>query len=145
MRTWLFPSAAAFLGLLLAACASEKSHRAEVAYFEQHVKPVLQANCLRCHQGAQAPARLDLTDGHRALASVSPRTGRPFIIPGDPDCSLIIAAVTRRGTHPRLMPRLELSLTEDEIGELSEWIEDGAYWPKDESGNLRPTFNPENP
>jgi hypothetical protein len=131
--------------VLLAACTSLKSHRAEAAYFEAHVKPVFQANCLRCHQGPQAPARLNLADGVSARASVSPRTGRPFIIPGDPDCSLIVAAVTRMGTHPLLMPKLEVSLTEDEIGELSEWIEDGAYWPEGEAGKLKPVFNPENP
>lgn len=130
---------------ILAACTSLKSHRAEAAYFEAHVKPVFQANCLRCHQGAQAPARLNLADGQSARASISPRTGRPFIIPGDPDCSLIIAAVTRMGTHPRLMPKLELSLTEDEIGMISEWIEDGASWPEGEAGKLQPVFNPENP
>lgn len=130
---------------ILAACTSLKSHRAKSAYFEAHVKPVFQANCLRCHQGPQAPARLNLADGQSARASVSPRTGRPFIIPGDPDCSLIIGAVTRMGTHPRLMPKLDVSLTEDEIGEISEWIEDGAYWPEGEAGKLRPVFNPENP
>lgn len=134
----------AMLGIL-AACTSLKSHRAEAAYFEAHVKPIFQANCLSCHQGAQAPARLNLADGQSARASISPRTGRPFIIPGDPDCSLIIAAVTRMGTHPRLMPKLELSLTEDEIGMISEWIEDGAYWPDGEAGKLQPVFNPENP
>ena len=144
MKNWLLP-AAALLGLILAACASPKSHEAETAYFEEHVKPVFQANCLRCHQGPQAPARLDLSNGRSALAAVSPRTKKPFIIPGFPSGSLIIAAVTRWGTHPQLMPRLDVSLTEDEIGELTEWIEDGAYWPKDERGNLRPTFNPENP
>ena len=130
---------------LLAACSTLKSHRAEEAYFAEHVKPVLQANCLRCHAGPQSPARLNLADGKSALTSVSPRTGRPFIIPGDPDCSLIISAVTRMGTHPRLMPKLDLSLTEDEIGELSEWIEDGAYWPEGEAGKLKAVFNPENP
>ncbi len=140
-----FLFATAVFGLTFVACSSLKSHRAEAAYFEAHVKPVLQANCLRCHQGAQAPARLDLRDSRAALASVSPRTGRPFIIAGDPDSSLLISAVTRRGTHPRLMPRLELSLTEDEIGDLSEWIEDGAYWPADEGGTLRAIYNPENP
>ncbi len=130
---------------LPAACTSLNSHRAEAAYFQTHVKPVFQANCLRCHNGPQAPARLNLADGQSARASVSPRTGRPFIIPGDPDCSLIIAAVTRMGTHPRLMPKLDVSLTEDEIGEISEWIEDGAFWPEGEAGKLKPVFNPENP
>ncbi len=143
MNVYLLPIAVTLS--LLVACSSLKSQRAEAAYFEAHVKPVFQANCLRCHQGPQAPARLNLTDGESASASVSPRTGRPFIIPGDPDCSLIIAAVTRSGTHPRLMPRLDVSLTEDEIGELSEWIEDGAYWPEGDAGKLQPVFNPENP
>jgi mono/diheme cytochrome c family protein len=143
MNFHLLPAAVIF-GLLVA-CTSPKSHPTEAAYFETHVKPVFQANCLRCHQGPQAPARLDLTDGKTARASVSSRTGRPFIIPGDPDCSLIIAAVTRLGTHPRIMPRLDVSLTEDEIGEISEWIEDGAYWPEGEAGKLKPVFNPENP
>lgn len=130
---------------MMTACACVQGDRAEAAYFEAHVRPVFQANCLRCHQGPQAPARLNLADRQSALTSISQRTGRPFIIPGDPDCSLIIAAVTRRGTHPRLMPRLDVSLTEDEIGELSEWIEDGAYWPEGEAGKLKPVFNPENP
>jgi mono/diheme cytochrome c family protein len=146
MNTQSLPlSLLALAGLLLAACASSESPASKAAYFEEHVKPVFQANCLRCHQGKDAPARLDLRNGRSALTAVSPRTGRPFIIPGDPDCSLIIAAVSRRGTHPRLMPRLELSLTEDEIGELSEWIEDGACWPEDKRGDLHPVFNPENP
>ncbi|MCX6855510.1 MAG: hypothetical protein NTV80_11475 [Verrucomicrobia bacterium] len=34
------------------------------------------------------------------------------------------------------MPRAEVSLTDDEIGMLHEWIEDGAYWPKGEQGRL---------
>jgi Arc/MetJ-type ribon-helix-helix transcriptional regulator len=43
------------------------------------------------------------------------------------------------------MPRLEVSLTEDQIGDLSEWIEDGAYWPEGEVGRLHHEFNAENP
>jgi hypothetical protein len=38
-----------------------------------------------------------------------------------------------------------MTLTEDQIGDLSEWIEDGAYWPKGDAGQLHPVFNPENP
>jgi len=144
LRSLLRFSPLALVVLSLCSC-SQWTESASQTYFEAHVKPIFEANCVRCHQGEQAPARLNLADGARALASVSPRTKRPYIIPGDPDCSLIIAAVTRMGTHPRLMPRLDVSLTEDEIGELSEWIEDGAYWPSGDAGRLRPAFNPENP
>lgn len=144
MKIWSY-LAVVLLSLVVGSCSSVEKQQAKAAYFEEHVKPVLQANCLRCHQGENAPAHLDLRNGRSARASVSPRTGRPFIIPGDPDCSLIIAAVGRLGTHPLLMPKLDLSLTEDEIGELSEWIEDGAYWPDGRRGDLHPVFNPENP
>jgi hypothetical protein len=43
------------------------------------------------------------------------------------------------------MPRLEVSLTDDEIGGLSEWIEDGAYWPEGSAGQLHAVYNAENP
>jgi hypothetical protein len=45
--------------------------------------------------------------------------------------------VQRGGTHPKMMPRKEISLTEDQIGMLREWIEDGAYWPEGEKGTLK--------
>ncbi len=131
--------------LILAACESPKSHPTQERYFTAHVKPVLEANCLRCHNGPAAPAGLDLSNGERLLKLGSPRTGRPFVIPGDPDCSLIVAAISRKGTHPKVMPRLEVSLTDDQIGALSEWIEDGAYWPEGKAGHLHHEFNQENP
>lgn len=131
--------------LSIAACSTSRPVSAKERYFTAHVKPVLEANCLRCHQTATAPAGLNLSNREGALSPRSPRTGRPFIIPGDPDCSLLVAAISRKGTHPKIMPRLEMTLTEDQIGDLSEWIEDGAYWPKGNAGQLHPVFNPENP
>ena len=115
----------AALTLLIAGCASSQPHSAKERYFEVHVKPVLEGNCLRCHSGPAATAGLDLTN-RKGVLKRSSRTGRPFVIPGDPDCSLLVAAISRKGTHPKVMPRLEVSLTEDQIGDLSEWIEDGA-------------------
>jgi len=53
--------------------------------------------------------------------------------------------VQRGGTHPKMMPRTEVSLTEDQIGTLREWIEDGAYWPEGDIGQLKPTKSGENP
>ncbi len=134
----------AALTLLIAGCASSQPHSAKERYFEVHVKPVLEGNCLRCHSGPAAPAGLDLTN-RKGVLKRSSRTGRPFVIPGDPDCSLLVAAISRKGTHPKVMPRLEVSLTEDQIGDLSEWIEDGAYWPEGEAGRLHHEFNAENP
>jgi hypothetical protein len=82
----------------------------------------------------------------RALAFASARPdGRPFIIPGQPDRSLIITAVSRQGTHPKLMPRQPVSLTDMEIGVLRDWISTGAEWPSGPDGELHAKPNPENP
>ena len=129
---------------LLTACSmlpASKSGREH--YFLTQVKPVLQQHCVACHNGVLPPPALNLTS--KTTAFTRSASGRDYILPEDPDCSLLISAVQRGGTHPKMMPRTEVSLTEDQIGMLREWIEDGAYWPAGESGTLRPQKSRENP
>jgi len=132
------------LALLIPACAlvpgtdSSREH-----YFLTEVKPVLQQHCLACHNGSLPPPALNLTSKDKAFKR-SP-SGRDYILPGDPCCSLLISAVQRGGTHPKMMPRKDVSLTEDQIGMLREWIEDGAYWPEGDNGTLKPVKSTENP
>jgi uncharacterized membrane protein len=129
---------------ILAGCsllpASKSGHE---HYFLTQVKPVLQQHCLACHNGTLPPPSLNLTS--KATAFTRSASGRDYILPEDPDCSLLISAVQRGGTHPKMMPRTEVSLTEDQIGMLREWIEDGAYWPEGEKGMLRVQKSRENP
>ncbi|WP_395745555.1 c-type cytochrome domain-containing protein [Prosthecobacter sp.] len=135
-----------FLPLLFIATAcslwpASRSQREH--YFLTEVKPVLQQHCLRCHNGSLPPPSLNLTT--RAAALKRSASGRDYILPEDPDCSLLVSAVQRGGTHPKMMPRTEVSLTDDQIGMLREWIEDGAYWPDDSRGVLRAQKSAENP
>ena len=102
-------------------------------YFLNEVRPVLQQHCLACHNGAQPPPFLDL---RTAEAAFRPGRAGPWSVPGSPARSLLIKAVQRGGTHARMMPRTDLSLTDDQIGMLREWIEDGAYWPEGKAGVL---------
>jgi hypothetical protein len=110
--------------------------------FTGHVKPILQEHCVRCHNGAN-PAMLNLSN--RAAAFMPHPTGRAYIVPGKPDESLLIEAVSRDGLHQRMMPRLPVSLTDMDIGTLREWIEAGAPWPAGPAGNLLPAPSAENP
>lgn len=111
-------------------------------YFAEHVRPVLEKNCVKCHHGSAAPAGLDLSRRSGAFRWL--KSGRKAIIPGHPDTSMLITAVSRSGDHPLLMPNQQrLSLTEDEIGMLREWIEDGAHWPRGWAGRLEAESNPE--
>lgn len=106
-------------------------------FFVTEVKPLLERNCLRCHNGTTLPGKLDLRSHDRVAPG--------FIRPGRPDSSLLITAVSRNGTHPKMMPKLTMSLTDDQIGVLREWIEDGAAWPGGTEGTLKAVANPENP
>jgi len=70
-----------------------------------------------------------------------PRVALPaaqFIVPGKVEASYLLRAIARNGTHPKLMPRADISLTDDQIGVLTEWIEDGAFWPAGTAGQLEP-------
>lgn len=135
--------------LWLAACASKPAPEDPVEalagrdYFVMYIKPVLETQCLRCHQGVNPPAGLSLVQ--RSGAFAPRRHGRAYIVPGDPEASLFYKAISREGTHPLIMPRLDVTLTDDDIGAIHEWIEDGAFWPDNPDGFLQPRYNIENP
>lgn len=128
--------------MVLAGCVTPTDGSAEERYFSREVKPVLQQHCLRCHNCVQPSAALNLTS--KATAFRNGTGGRPFIVPGKPDSSLLITAIQRGGMHSKLMPRADISLTDDQIGALREWIEDGAFWPEGTTGALRHESTGEN-
>lgn len=109
-------------------------------FFVTEVKPILERNCLACHNNNSHPSKLNLSGPGVVLAT---RGAKRFIVPGDPDGSLLVSAVSRKGSHPTVMPRLDLSLTEDQVAVLREWIHDGAAWPKGAQGQLVAKANPE--
>lgn len=110
--------------------------------FTDEVKPILEKNCLTCHGGTN-PAMLNLSN--HASPFLPGSSNRAYIVPGKPDQSLLIEAISRQGIHQRMMPRLQVTLTDMEIGTLREWIEAGAPWPNGPTGKLHPHKNPEQP
>ena len=133
-----------FLVGLSASCTlTHRPNAADEEYFLSQVKPVLQEHCLRCHSGTMHPPALNLSN--RDTAFTRSASGQDYIQPGSPDRSLLITAIGRIGTHPKLMPQTDLSLTDDQIGMLREWIEDGAVWPAGPLGQLHPQATKELP
>lgn len=128
--------------MILAGCVTSTGGSTEERYFAREVKPVLQQHCLRCHNGVQPPPALNLTSKETAFRNG--RGGKHFIVPGKPDSSLLITAIQRGGTHSKMMPRADISLTDDQVGALREWIEDGAFWPEGAAGELRHESTGEN-
>lgn len=140
MKRILFALAAA----LFASCSLVPPAKSgDEHYFLTEVKPVLEQHCLRCHNGSLPPPALNLSS--RMAAFTKSVKGMDFIVPGAPDRSRLIVAVKRGGSHPQMMPRTDVSLTDDQIGMLREWIEDGAFWPAGPAGALHPRRSGEVP
>lgn len=93
-------------------------------FFETRIRPVLIANCYGCHaetktSGLRVDSREALLKGGNA---------GPAIIPGDPDRSLLIQAVSH--THERYRMPLGKKLASAEIEDLKTWVRAGATWPE---------------
>ena len=93
-------------------------------FFEKQVRPVLAKNCFACHTST-ALGNLAMTSGESLRKGGN---SGPAIIPGNPDESLIIQAVTHK--HARLKMPPQGKLGEAEIAALRKWIADGAVWPE---------------
>jgi hypothetical protein len=95
-------------------------------HFERRVRPILVRACYECHSGASAALkgglRLDFRGGW-----IQGGDSGPAIVPGDPDASLLMAALRHEGLE---MPPGK-SLRREELQAIEQWIKDGAWDPRD--------------
>jgi hypothetical protein len=104
-------------------------------HFERHVKPVLEAKCLACHQVEAMPGRISLESRESALRS---GTLGGFIVAGKPESSRFLQNLA--GVHATAMPPVGEALTPEEAHLLRRWIAQGAEWPAGAAGRLRTPF-----
>ena len=93
--------------------------------FSADVKPILNKKCITCHGGVKAKAGFSLLFREDALAKTE--SGKPAIIPGDPDASEMIRRITVNDPEER-MPYKHEPLSKQEIETLRAWIKQGAQW-----------------
>ncbi len=115
--------------LVLAVPLSAQDARSQ---FETEVRPLLVKRCLGCHgAGAMSGLRLDSRE-----SILKGGNSGPALIPGKPDDSLMIQAVTHRHARLRMPPQGQLP--ENEIAVLVHWVAQGAYWPPDDKTAAAP-------
>lgn len=98
--------------------------RKKIDYSTQ-VKPILNQKCISCHGGVRSKAGFSLLFRSEALANTE--SGKPAIIPGDPDNSEMIRRINLKDPEER-MPYKHEPLSKDEINILRQWIKEGANW-----------------
>jgi hypothetical protein len=120
-------------GTATAADAPSPDH---VAFFEKEIRPILIARCFECHAGEVKKGDV-LLDSREAL--VKEGDAGPVLVPGKPDESRLLEVLTH--TDAVKMPPAG-KLPVDEIAKLTEWVRQGAVFPKSATGG---TFGPATP
>ena len=97
-------------------------------YFETHIRPLLAEHCFQCHSADAEKLKANLYLDSRAGWKIGGDSG-PAIVPGDPDQSLLIQAVSHTNGDLKMPPKTRLS--EPEIEKLKTWISMGAPDPRE--------------
>ena len=95
----------------------------QAAFFETRVRPLLARECYACHTATHMGG-LELNSRQALLKGGN---SGPAIVPGKPDQSLLVQAVSYTLARPKMPPSGQLR--EAEIRDLTEWIHQGAVWP----------------
>ena len=107
----------ALIGLVGATNAADQSAQADLErQFEQHVRPILSARCVKCHGRDKQEGELRLDSRKAMLAGGD---SGPAIVPGEVDSSLLVEAIR----HESLEMPPTGALPEPEIRVLERWIE----------------------
>ena len=99
-----------------------------VDFFEKKIRPVLAERCYKCHSASAEKLKGGLLLDTREGILKGGETGKPSVVPGDAEASLLIEAV-RYGNEDLQMPPKE-RLTEQQIADFVAWINAGAVDPR---------------
>jgi len=152
MKQWIQKTVIAGTGiaasLVLVNCGSMKSddedtgsdskasdEKVAKVKFLTEVKPLLENYCLRCHNTGLLLGDLNLET--RKLA-FTPGKGGPFIVSGQPEASKFYLVLKLQEGNKEAMPPAKHRMTKEEQDLIYRWIKQGADWPKDSRGTLKP-------
>ena len=95
--------------------------------FNREVRPLFAKHCTACHGGVKAAGKISFV--YRDKALTSGKSGKPAIVPGNPEASELMARVVATDPDIRMpQPEHGPALTEAEVGTLRRWIRQGAKW-----------------
>ncbi|HEV2273200.1 MAG TPA: PSD1 and planctomycete cytochrome C domain-containing protein [Acidobacteriaceae bacterium] len=93
--------------------------------FSRDIQPIFNQNCVSCHGGVRQKNGVSFI--FRAEALGKGDSGKPTIVPGDPDASELMVRVTSKDPESR-MPYHAPMLRPEQIELLRRWIKQGAQW-----------------
>ncbi|MBA4066140.1 MAG: hypothetical protein C0501_20965 [Isosphaera sp.] len=118
---------AALVALAVAPAPVVAADPAGVDFFEKKVRPVLVANCYKCHSAEANRFKGGLAVDTRGGLTQGGDTG-PAVVPGKPKESLILKALRHDGLK---MPNDSTKLPDEVIADFEKWVAMGAPDPRD--------------
>lgn len=99
----------------------------ELKFFETKIRPVLHNNCYKCHSAAEKVKGGLTVDSKKGLLAGG-SSGKPSIVPGKPEQSLLLTAVRYEDGDLEMPPNGKLP--DDVIADFERWIKMGAPDPR---------------
>jgi hypothetical protein len=116
--------------------AAEPAPSAETSeFFEKSIRPVLVEHCYKCHSDTGKEPKGGLRVDSRSALLKGGDTG-PAIVPGQPDKSILIAAIRYGNVDLQMPPRGKLPAKV--IADFERWVREGAVWPESGNGGASP-------
>lgn len=94
--------------------------------FSRHIKPILAAKCVACHNSESQPQGLQFNNHDNAIKSGA--LGG-FIVPNHPERSPFLTSIKSAHIGIKSMPPVGERLTAEEVEIFKRWIQQGAPWP----------------
>src|SRR5262245_1681956 len=109
--------------------------------FSKDIRPILQANCLGCHQPAKDQGSYVMTSAEKLRAGGD--SGEAAIVANEPTKSHLLSRVKSTEADKVMPPGDRKKLTADEIALIEKWISQGAV--DDSPKSNRSQFDPDHP
>lgn len=103
---------------------------ADIAFFEQKVRPVLVEHCYSCHSTQAKKLKGNLYLDTKAGWQKGGDSGEPAIIPGKPEESLLIRSVQHLEADMEMPPK-KPKLSDAVVADLVTWVKMGAPDPRE--------------
>ena len=116
------------LALSAAGVLAKTDSPEDVEFFEKHIRPLLIQHCYECHSADAKKLKANLSLDTRQGWESGGDSG-PAIIPGKPEESLLIKAVSHVNGDLEMPPKTKLP--DQDIARLREWITMGAPDPRE--------------
>jgi mono/diheme cytochrome c family protein len=124
-------TSSAILFVVLGSVSTAQAHddASKPEYYTTRVKPILDANCARCHGGTNHRGGLNMDTRESLLKGGHDGV---VVVPGDPANSLLIKLIRHEGppSDPMDMPPNKPKISDDDIQIVTDWIKAGAVMPQ---------------